>query len=149
MPDMLQNENLPSEIGEVIQIIFSKWSEEEKQVFSMIEMTELNSLKLTLGLDIRNIFQLWSGNQKLLLACKQEIEKRPELKEILWKIFYLSSWEEGLLDEEKQGERAKEEEKSAFAEVFSEMNAYLSSELIIYLTWNSLQKNQSNLVQLS
>lgn len=139
-PDMLQNENLPSEIGEVIQIIFSKWSEEEKQAFSMIEMIELNSLKLTLGLDIRNLFQLWSGNQKLLLACQRETEEHPALKEILWKIFYLSSWEEGLLDEEKRGERAKEEEKIAFDEVFSEMNAYLASELIIYMAWSSLQK---------
>jgi len=149
LPEMSQNENLPTEMGEVVHTILSKWPEEEKQAFSQLEMYALDSLKLTLGLDIRNMFQLWSGNPLLLQACKQEIANQPLLKEILWKIFYANSWEEGVEESEKQEPRTKEEEKTAFEEVFSEMNAYLASELIILKTWITIQKNQVNLVQLS
>lgn len=149
LPEMSHNENLPVEIGEVVQIILSKWPEEEKEAFSQLDFFALDSLKLTLGLDIRNMFQLWSGNPKLLEACQLEIDRQPLLKEILWKVFYVTAWEEGFDEAEKQAAQSKEEEKTAFREVFSEMNAYLASELIIIMTWIAVQKNQMNLVQLS
>jgi len=51
------------------------------------------------------------------------------------------------LVEEDQKDISAEEEKAAFLGVFSEMDAYLASELIMYLTWSYLQKNPDILVQ--
>lgn len=144
---MQQNDVVPNQISEAIHIISSHWSDEERRAFSQLNESDLDALKLTLGLDIRNQFLLWSGNPKLIEACRKELEQHSELKPILWTIFYEPIWKDGIAKEEDQNDQLAEEEEIAFREVFSEMNAYLASELIIYLTWSSLQKNLHNLVQ--
>jgi len=144
---MLQKDTVPDQLSEVIQKILSQWSAEEKRAFSQLQASELDSLKLTLGLDIRNQFLLWSGNPKLIEACRKELDQNSALQQTLWSIFYQSFWQEGILVEEDQKDISAEEEKAAFLSVFSEMDAYLASELIIYLTWSYLQKNPDILVQ--
>lgn len=68
---MLQNDTVPDQLSDVIQKILSQWSAEEKKAFLKLQASELDSLKLTLGLDIRNQFLLWSGNPKLIEACRK------------------------------------------------------------------------------
>lgn len=144
---MLQNDTVPEQLTDVIQKILSQWSAEEKKAFSQLQASELDSLKLTLGLDIRNQFLLWSGNPKLIEACRKVLDQDTALQQILWSIFYQTIWQEGVLAEEEQKDISAEEEKAAFMSIFSEMDAYLASELIIYLTWSCLQKNPDILVQ--
>jgi len=144
---MLQNDTVPDQLSDVIQKILSQWSAEEKKAFLKLQASELDSLKLTLGLDIRNQFLLWSGNPKLIEACRKELDQNSALQQTLWSIFYQPFWQEGILVEEDQKDISAEEEKAAFLGVFSEMDAYLASELIMYLTWSYLQKNPDILVQ--
>ena len=149
LPEMPQNDSFPVCTEEAVQIILSNWSEQEKEAFSELKWENLDELKVTLGLDIRNQFQLWSGNPGLLRACMNKIESEPLFKTILWNIFYAHTWEDGIGQDEIQNEKNRQEEKEAFEEVFSNIDAYLASELILFLTWLSVQKNPMNLVQLS
>lgn len=80
-------------------------------------------------------------------SLQKELDQNSALQQTLWSIFYQPFWQEGILVEEDQKDISAEEEKAAFLGVFSEMDAYLASELIMYLTWSYLQKNPDILVQ--
>jgi hypothetical protein len=63
-------DQLPETVSEAVECLIDELPEVDKLRLSSLEEYELMDLFFPLGLQIRNNFCLWTGNEKLMQSCR-------------------------------------------------------------------------------
>ena len=62
---------LPETVSEAVECLIDELPQVDKLRISSLEEYELMDLYFPLGLQIRNNFCLWTGNEKLMQSCRE------------------------------------------------------------------------------
>ena len=62
---------LPETVSEAVECLIDELPQVDKLRISSLEKHELKDLYFPLGMQIRNNFCLWTGNEKLMQSCRE------------------------------------------------------------------------------
>lgn len=78
MDDQIMNKKFPETVNEAVECLIDELPQIDKLRISSLGKYKLMYLYFPLGLQIRNNFCLWTGNEKLMQSCR-EISREEDL----------------------------------------------------------------------